>query len=188
MKIIKLKLLDALIIEMDVYKDNRGWFTESYNYQKFSEHGISTKFVQDNHSKSKGLNILRGMHFQVGDKSQSKLVRCIKGRILDVIVDLREGSPTYLDYEKIELSEDNYRQLFVPKGFAHGFLTLSEDVEVMYKVDEYYSKEHDRSIRFDDPDIGIQWDVENPIMSEKDLNAPLLKHSDFAFTYEGDLT
>lgn len=187
MKKIELSLKGAYIIEPDVYKDNRGWFVESYNFSKFCEIDLNINFVQDNHSMSLDRNVLRGLHFQNNPKSQTKLVRCTRGRIMDVIVDLRVGSPTFLMHEKIELSEDNFRLLFVPKGFAHGFLTLTENVEVMYKVDEFYSKEHDRSIRFDDPDLDINWGCESPIMSDKDKNALFLKNSDVNFIYKENL-
>jgi dTDP-4-dehydrorhamnose 3,5-epimerase len=126
---------------------------------------------------------LRGLHFQTNPKSQIKLVRCTKGKILDVAVDLREGSPTYKNWIAVELTEENKKQVFIPKGFAHGFLTLTDDAEVQYKVDEYYSPENDRSIRFDDPEIGVVWGIDDPILSEKDLNAPSLKDSDINFKY-----
>lgn len=184
----ELKLLDAFLIESDIYGDKRGWFTESYNKDKFHDIGIDTEFIQDNHSMSKEIGVLRGLHFQILPKAQSKLIRCTRGKIMDVIVDLRKGSPTYLQHEKIILSEDNHFQLFIPKGFAHGFLTLTNDVEVQYKVDELYSKEHDRSIRYDELELGIDWGISNPILSDKDKFALSLKESDINFIYkDGDL-
>ena len=182
MKIIKTEIEDVLILEPRVFGDHRGWFTETYSKTKFQELGIDIEFVQDNHSMSAQKGTLRGLHFQTNPKAQTKLVRCTKGKILDVAVDLRKGSSTYKQWVGVELSEDNKKQLLIPKGFAHGFLTLTDNVEVQYKVDEYYAPECDRSIRFDDPEIGVDWEVENPILSEKDLKAPLLKDSDVDFS------
>lgn len=183
MNIVKTDIEDVIIIEPKVFGDHRGWFTETYSKNKFQELGIDIEFVQDNHSMSAQKGTLRGLHFQLNPKAQTKLIRCTKGKILDVAVDLREGSPTYKKWIAVELTEENKKQLLVPKGFAHGFLTLTEDVEVQYKVDEYYSPENDRSIRFDDPEIGVVWGVDNPVLSDKDLNAPLLKESDISFKY-----
>jgi dTDP-4-dehydrorhamnose 3,5-epimerase len=181
MEIIKTKFEGLLIIEPKVHGDNRGWFTESYSKRTFEENNIFTQFVQDNHSMSAQKGTLRGLHFQNNPKAQTKLVRCTKGAIIDVVVDLRKDSPTYLQHMSIELTAENHKQFLIPKGFAHGFLTLCDDVEIQYKVDEYYVKEQDRSIRFDDPELGIDWGIADPIISEKDRNAPLLKDSDFNF-------
>lgn len=170
------------VVEPSVYGDDRGWFMESYNEKKLREHGIYATFVQDNQSYSKRKGTLRGIHFQVNPKAQTKLIRCTRGSILDVVVDLRKGSDTYGKWFSIELSSENKKQLLIPKGFGHAFLTLTDDVEVQYKVDEYYSPQHDRSLRWDDPDIGIQWPIENPVLSEKDANAPLWKDSDVDFS------
>ena len=183
MHIVKTNIEDVLIIEPEVFGDHRGWFTETYSKGKFKEFGIDIDFIQDNHSFSAQKGTLRGLHFQLNPKAQTKLVRCTKGKILDVAVDLREGSPTYKKWVAVELTEENKKQLLIPKGFAHGFLTLTDDVEVQYKVDEYYSPENDRSIRYDDPEIGVDWGIEAPILSEKDLNAPLLKDSNINFKY-----
>ena len=183
MNIVKTNVEDVIIIEPKVFGDHRGWFTETYSKEKFKEHGVEIDFIQDNHSFSAQKGTLRGLHFQLNPKAQTKLVRCTKGKILDVAVDLREGSPTYKKWIAVELTEENKKQLLIPKGFAHGFLTLTNDVEVQYKVDEYYSPKNDRSIRFDDPDIGVFWGVDSPILSDKDLNAPLLKESDINFKY-----
>lgn len=183
MNIIKTDIEDVLIIEPRVFGDHRGWFTETYSKEKFREFGIDIDFIQDNHSLSVQKGTLRGLHFQLNPRAQTKLVRCTKGKILDVTVDIRDGSPTYKKWVAVELTEDNKKQLLIPKGFAHGFLTLTDDVEVQYKVDEYYSPENDRSIRFDDPEIGVAWDVDSPILSDKDLNAPSLKESDINFKY-----
>lgn len=182
MNITKTDIEDVLIIEPSVFGDNRGWFTETYSKRIFKENHININFVQDNHSMSAQKGTLRGLHFQIDPKSQTKLIRCTKGKILDVAVDLRRGSATYKKWISVELTEENKRQMIVPKGFAHGFLTLTDDVEVQYKVDEYYAPECDRSIRFDDPEIGVDWGIEDPILSEKDLKAPLLKDSDVDFS------
>lgn len=181
MRIIPTKIPDVLIIEPDVYTDHRGWFIEAYNKKAFKEAGIDTDFVQDNHSLSLNKGVLRGLHFQKEPYAQSKLVRCTKGAVLDVAVDLRRESPTFKQWVAVELSEENKKQLFIPKGFAHGFLLLEDNTEFQYKVDNYYNKEHDRSIRYDDPDIGIEWGYDEPILSEKDLNAPYFIDCDIEF-------
>lgn len=181
MKLEKTKLDGVLIIEPDVFGDDRGWFMESYSKKKLLELGIDCDFVQDNHSFSTEKNTLRGLHFQDKPKAQSKLIRCTRGKVLDVAVDLRKDSPTYKQWVSVELSEENKKQFFIPKGFAHGFLTLSDNVEFQYKVDEYYDKEADRSIRFDDPELNIDWGIEGPIVSEKDGAAPFLTDSDCNF-------
>lgn len=183
MNIVKTEIEDVLIVEPKVFGDHRGWFTETYSKEKFKELGIDIDFIQDNHSLSAQKGTLRGLHFQLNPKAQTKLVRCTKGRIFDVAVDIREGSPTYKKWVAVELSEENKKQLLVPKGFAHGFITLTDNVEVQYKVDEYYSPENDRGIRFDDPDINVDWGIDSPILSDKDLNAPMLSESDANFKY-----
>lgn len=183
MNIVKTNVEDVIIIEPKVFGDHRGWFTETYSKEKFKEHGVEIDFIQDNHSFSAQKGTLRGLHFQLNPKAQTKLVRCTKGKILDVAVDIREGSPTYKKWVAVELTEENKKQLLVPKGFAHGFITLTDNVEVQYKVDEYYSPENDRSIRYDDPEIGVAWGIEAPILSEKDLNAPLLEDCSINFKY-----
>lgn len=188
MNIIKTEIEEVLILEPKVFGDYRGWFTETYSKTKFQELGIDVEFVQDNHSMSSQKGTLRGLHFQANPKAQTKLVRCTKGRILDVAVDLRKGSPTYKQWVGVELSEENKKQLLVPKGFAHGFLTLTDDAEVQYKVDEYYAPECDRSIRFDDPEISVEWEIKDPILSEKDLKAPLLADSDVNFSLKFMIT
>jgi dTDP-4-dehydrorhamnose reductase/dTDP-4-dehydrorhamnose 3,5-epimerase len=182
MKVTKTKFKGLLVIETDVYGDNRGWFTENYTKNKFVKNGIDIDFVQDNQSYSAQKGTLRGIHFQTNPKSQNKLIRCTRGTIVDTVVDLRKGSDTYKQWFSIELSAENKKQLCMPKGFGHAFLTITDDVEVQYKVDEYYSKENDRSIRFDDPEIEVKWGIDNPILSEKDSNAPFLKDSDVAFS------
>ncbi len=183
MEIINTEIPEVKIIKPDVFGDNRGWFYESYSYEKLKNLGIDTVFVQDNRSYSKEKGTLRGVHFQKNPKSQTKLISCTRGSIKDVAIDLRKGSPTYLKWISVVLSQENKLMLYIPKGFGHGFVTLSEDVEVLYKVDDYYSKEHDRSIKFDDPEMNIQWDVSSPVLSAKDLNAPALCESDVDFVY-----
>lgn len=183
MKIVKTEIDDVIIIEPEVFGDHRGWFTETYSKEKFKSLGIEANFCQDNHSFTALEGTLRGLHYQAYPKAQTKIVRCTKGRILDVAVDIREGSPTYKKWVAVELSEDNMKQLLIPIGFAHGFITLVDNVEVQYKVDEYYSPENDRCIRFDDPDLGIDWGFENPHLSKKDSNAPLFMNYDGIFKY-----
>ncbi|MBR1926029.1 MAG: dTDP-4-dehydrorhamnose 3,5-epimerase [Clostridia bacterium] len=183
MEIKKTELEGAYIIVPDIHGDNRGWFMETYSKQKLEE-VIGVEFVQDNHSYSSQKGVLRGLHCQLNPYCQSKLIRCTRGKIYDVIVDIRKGSPTYKKWIKVELSAKNKIQLFIPKGFLHGFITLTDDVEVQYKVDEYYNKECDRSVKYNDPEFRVDWEYENPILSEKDKNAPLYKDSDCEFKFE----
>ncbi len=183
MKKIETGLDGAVIIEPDIFGDARGWFYESYSKTKLEQLGIYADFVQDNRSYSAQKGTLRGLHCQTEPKAQSKLLTCLRGAILDVAVDIRKGSPTYMKWTSVELSGENKRMFFIPKGCLHGFVTLTPDVEVSYKVDEYYSPENDRSIRFDDPSIGVDWGVENPILSAKDEKAPLLADSDVEFNF-----
>lgn len=181
MKITKTKLDGVIIIEPDIFGDNRGFFMESWNKEKMAELGLDYDFVQDNHSKSTVKGTLRGIHFQKGDKAQAKLVRCIKGAVLDVAVDLRQSSPTFKQWVGVELSEKNKKQLLIPRGFGHGFVTLTNDVEFLYKADNYYAPEADAGIRWNDPEICVEWGVENPILSEKDKKNPFLKDCDELF-------
>lgn len=177
MKVKNTKLQDVKIIEMDVFGDSRGFFTESYSKQKFETFGLNFDFVQDNHSLSSEAGVLRGLHFQKGKAAQTKLVRVITGALLDVIVDIRKNSPTYGKWESYILSEYNHRQLLVPKGYAHGFVTLTPNVNFAYKCDNYYNDEADGGIAFDDPDLGIAWpmDLNKAITSEKDKKHPTFK-------------
>lgn len=175
MKITKTKLDGVVIIEPDVFGDNRGFFMESWSKKKMEEAGLYYDFVQDNHSKSTVKGTLRGIHFQKGDKAQAKLVRCVKGAVLDVAVDLRKNSPTFKQWVGVELSAENKKQLLIPRGFGHGFVTLTDDVEFLYKADNYYAPEADAGIWWNDPDIAVEWGVENPILSEKDKKNPFLK-------------
>ena len=181
MKVIHTEIEGVYIVEPRVFGDERGWFMESYSRIKLPE--IQAEFVQDNHSYSSKKGVLRGIHFQNGEHAQAKLVRVARGAVLDVAVDLRKGSPTYKKWVAVELSAENKRQLFIPRGFGHGFVTLTDEVEFLYKADNYYDPESDRSIRFDDPEIGVDWGIIDPVLSDKDRNAPLLKDSDCSFVY-----
>lgn len=183
---IKTDIPDVILVKPKVFCDNRGFFMETYKKSDFESAGIDTDFVQDNHSKSiKG--VLRGLHYQKEPFAQGKLVRCIRGKIFDVAVDIRKGSPTFGKWVGYELSEENKLMLWIPKGFAHGFLTLSEEAEVVYKVSGgEYNPDYDAGIRWDDPDIGINWPiemVEEVLLSEKDKNLPFLKDADINFVY-----
>ena len=175
MNIIATDVLDVYIIEPQVFGDHRGWFMESWSQRKMEEAGLHYTFVQDNQSYSAKKGTLRGLHFQNGEASQAKLVRCIRGAVLDVAVDLRKGSPTYKKWVAVELSAENKRQLLIPRGFAHGFVTLTDDVEFLYKADNYYAPEADGGIRWNDPELGIDWGVTDPVLSEKDTKSPFLK-------------
>ncbi len=170
-------------IEPQIFGDNRGWFYESYSKEKFEKLGITAEFIQDNRSFSAQKGTLRGLHCQTNPKAQAKLITCLKGAILDVAVDIRKGSPTYMKWIAVELTEENKKMLFIPKGCLHGFVTLTDNVEVTYKVDEVYSPENDRSVRFDDPVFGVEWGCEKPVLSEKDKNAPLYCNSDVDFNF-----
>jgi len=183
MTIEKTDLAGVYIINPDVHGDSRGWFMETYAKTKIDEI-YDGEFVQDNQSYSSQKGIIRGLHCQTNPHCQTKLLRCTRGEIYDVVVDIRKGSPTYKKWIKVLITAENKKQIFIPKGCLHGFVTLTPDVEVQYKVDDYYSKECDRSVRFDDPEFGVEWGVENPIISEKDRNAPLFKNSDCVFEYE----
>ena len=175
MKFEKTKLEGVVIITPDVFGDHRGFFMESWSEHKMEEAGLHYNFVQDNHSLSSVKGTLRGIHFQKGDKAQAKLVRCVKGAVLDVAVDLRHESPTYKQWVAVELSAENKKQLMIPRGFGHGFVTLTDEVEFLYKADNYYAPEADGGIRWNDPEIGVDWGVENPILSAKDEKNPFLK-------------
>ena len=175
-------------IDAHRYGDERGWFSEVYSLPAFAERGIKCPFVQDNHSLSITTFTLRGLHFQTPPRAQDKLVRCIHGRIFDVAVDVRKGSPTYGNWVGAELSADNGHQLFIPVGFAHGFVTLEPNCEVTYKCSDTYAPEHDGGIRWDDPAIGIEWPTPNgvsPELSAKDKVQPLLADFDSPFPYDG---
>ena len=184
---IKTDVLDVYILEPKVFGDHRGWFMETWSTRNMEELGLHYHFVQDNHSFSKQKGTLRGVHFQKGAAAQAKLVRCGRGAVLDVAVDLRKGSPTYKKWVAVELSADNKRQILIPRGFGHAFLTLTDDVEFLYKEDNLYCHAADRNILWNDPELNIDWGISNPILSEKDKNAPLLEDCDIDFVYEGDV-
>lgn len=169
MKVIDTQISEVKIIEPTIYKDQRGYFFETFNESIFQEKVFNTKFIQDNESKST-FGVLRGLHYQLPPYAQSKLVRVIEGKVLDVAVDIRKGSPTFGKYVVVELSGENKRQLFVPRGFAHGYVVLSDEVIFSYKVDNNYAPEFERGINFNDPKLNINWEIENKdvILSEKD--------------------
>ena len=168
------------IITPTVYPDSRGWFSETYREETFREHGIETRFVQDNHSHSiRG--VLRGLHYQKPPKAQGKLVSVIQGEIFDVAVDIRKGSPTYGQWVGEVLSSDTHRLLYVPAGFAHGFCVLSEEADVVYKVTNEYAPDLDRGIIWNDPDLAVQWPIEEPLLSPKDAQLPCLRDADVDF-------
>ncbi|MDF2690476.1 MAG: putative dTDP-4-deoxyrhamnose 3,5 epimerase [Gammaproteobacteria bacterium] len=170
----KLALPEVILIKPEVFYDDRGFFMESFKTSEFSKHGIPTHFSQDNHSKS-NKSVLRGLHFQLNPKAQGKLVRVIRGRIFDVVVDIRKGSPNYGKWLGLELSEHNKHILWIPAGFAHGVAFLEDNTELLYKATEEYSKQHERSILWNDPELGINWPITKPILSEKDEQAAVLK-------------
>jgi dTDP-4-dehydrorhamnose 3,5-epimerase len=182
MKIIATSIPELLIVEPDVFKDERGYFFELYNQKRYFDNNMQMQFVQDNESKS-SKNVLRGLHFQKPPFSQGKLVRVIQGKVLDVAVDIRKGSPTYGHYQAVELDADSKRMFYIPEGFAHGFLTLEDDTIFSYKCTNYYNKESEGSILWSDKTIGIDWRIENPILSEKDKIAPLFKDFQSPFQY-----
>lgn len=188
MEVIKTDIEGVVIIEPRIFADSRGYFFESYSKREFDEKVRSVDFVQDNESCS-SYGVMRGLHFQAPPFTQSKLVRCVKGRVLDVAVDIRKGSPTYGQHVAVELSEDNHRQFFVPRGFAHGFAVLSDIAVFQYKCDNYYAPEADGGISIQDTSLGIDWliDPSKAILSEKDLRHPLLKDFDSPFDYSTDL-
>lgn len=181
MNVIETKLPGVVIVEPQVFGDHRGWFMESWSQKTMADNGLNVNFVQDNQSYTARKGTLRGIHFQQYPMAQTKLVRVTRGAVMDVAVDLRKDSPTYRQWVAVELSAENKKQLLIPQGFGHAFLTLTDDVEFVYKCDNFYSKEHDRNIRFDDPELGVEWGIAEPILSEKDAAAPFLKDSDCNF-------
>ena len=179
MKVTECKLNGILLIEPDVFEDSRGFFFESYNSRKLAEHGITLDFVQDNHSRSvKGT--VRGLHYQI-NPGQDKLVRVVFGEVFDVVLDIRKKSPTFGQWESFNLSAQNKKQLFVPKGFAHGFCVVSEVAEFLYMCSEYYSPQDERAIIWNDPQLSINWPVEKPVLSGKDVKNPLFKDMEAYF-------
>lgn len=186
MKIEKPPLRDLLLITPARHGDARGFFSESFNARALAEVGVTLPFVQDNHSLSQQAGTVRGLHFQNPPHAQGKLVRCGKGALFDVAVDIRRGSPSYGKWYGVELSFENGRQLWVPPGFAHGFATLRPETEIVYKCTDYYAPDAEGALRWNDPDIGIEWggDLSDPVLSEKDANAPLLADFQPVFEYE----
>jgi len=179
----RLKIPDVTLIKPQVFEDERGFFMESYKESDFKDFGIEEKFVQDNHSKSKK-NVLRGLHYQIPPMEQTKLVRCIIGKIFDVAVDIRKGSPYYGKWVGEYLSEENKNILFIPAGFAHGYLVMSEEAEILYKITNEYSPEHDRGIIWNDPDVNIEWPIEEePTISKKDCFLSSLIQAENNFVY-----
>jgi dTDP-4-dehydrorhamnose 3,5-epimerase len=175
MNFIPTKFKDAWIIEPKVFCDERGFFYESYSKKVFAEKGVEADFVQDNHSLSVKLGVLRGLHFQTPPMAQAKLVRVTRGKVYDAIVDLRKDSETFGQWQGFELSAENNRMLYVPRGFAHGFVTLEDGTEFLYKCDNYYSPEHDGGLIWNDPDLAIGWPIKDVILSEKDSKHPKFK-------------
>ena len=172
------RIKDVILIKPKVFGDNRGFFMESYKKSDFYANGIDVEFNQDNHSKS-SKGVLRGLHYQKAPYRQAKIVRCVKGRIYDVAVDIRPESKTFGQYVKVELSEENKHMLYIPVGFAHGFVALSDEVEILYKASGEYAPDADRGIIWNDPDINIDWEIDfEPVLSDKDRKQPTLKEAD----------
>ena len=188
MEVIKTEIEGVVIIEPRIFKDERGYFYESFSQREFEEKVCRTTFVQDNQSKS-SYGVLRGLHFQKPPYCQSKLVRCIKGAVLDVAVDIRKGSPTFGKYVAVELTEDNHRQFFVPRGFAHGFAVLSEEAVFQYKCDNFYNKESEGSVAWNDPELAIDWRIplDKVLLSEKDRQSKCIKDAEYLFDYNEKL-
>jgi dTDP-4-dehydrorhamnose 3,5-epimerase len=181
MKVFPTKFSDSFLIQPDVHKDHRGFFMESFCQYWFKEKNIDVNFIQDNHSLSADKGVLRGLHFQLPPRTQTKLIRVIHGAVFDVIVDLRKESPTYRQWQSFELSNANELMLFIPKGFAHGFCTIMPNTEFMYKVDEYYSPEHEGGIQWNDPLLNIPWPIAKPILSERDKKWPSMANLNLFF-------
>ncbi len=188
MEVIKTEIDGVVIIEPRIFKDERGYFYESFSQREFEEKVCRTTFVQDNQSKS-SYGVLRGLHFQKPPYCQSKLVRCIKGAVLDVAVDIRKGSPTFGKYVAVELTGENHRQFFVPRGFAHGFAVLSDEAVFQYKCDNFYNKESEGSVAWNDPQLGIDWRIpfEKVLLSEKDKLSKNIADADYLFDYNEKL-
>lgn len=175
MQVTKTAIEGVLILEPKVFGDARGWFMETWSARKFQAAGLTFEFVQDNQSYSAHKGTLRGLHYQTAPFAQTKLVRCTRGKLLDVAVDIREGSDTFKQWVAVELTAENKKQLLIPRGFAHAFLTLTDDVEIQYKADNFYAPMCDGNIRWDDPDIMIDWPFPPTILADKDANAPTLR-------------
>ncbi len=174
-----------MVLTPKVWGDKRGFFLETHSRKTFLDNGLDYEFVQDNHARSGPVGVLRGLHFQKPPAAQAKLVWCTRGAVYDAVVDLRKGSPTFGKSFGLELSEDNFKRLMIPRGFAHGYATLTENAEFQYKVDGYYAPEHDAGIIWNDPDLGIDWPVTNPLLSDKDQILPRLCEIESPFVFEG---
>ncbi|NLO63162.1 MAG: dTDP-4-dehydrorhamnose 3,5-epimerase [Clostridiaceae bacterium] len=185
MNVISTRVRDVFILEPAVFGDERGWFFESWSERETERHGLLYRFVQDNHSYSAKTGTLRGLHVQKGRHSQAKLVRCVRGAVLDVAVDLRKGSPTYMQWVGVELSAQNKRQLLIPRGFLHGFITRTDDVEFLYKTDNFYNKDSEATVIWNDPDIAVDWGVDSPIINEKDSLGLRVADCGIDFVYSG---
>ena len=188
MDVIQTSINGVVIIEPHVFNDSRGYFFESFNQREFEEKVCKTTFVQDNESKS-SYGVIRGLHFQKPPLAQSKLVRVVKGAVLDVAVDIRKGSPTFGQHVAVELTEENHRQFFIPRGFAHGFSVLSEEVVFQYKCDNFYAPQYEGTVAWNDPDLGIDWriPIDKAVLSEKDQKTPILNNAYLLFDYSVDL-
>lgn len=184
MKCVETELNGVFVIEPKLIADNRGFFMECWVRRDLAELGIDIDFVQDNHSLSRHKGTIRGLHYQLEPKAQSKLVRVVTGAIVNFVVDIRQGSPNFGKWVAVELSAANHKQLFIPKGFANGYCTLEADTEVCYKVDEYYAPQLDRAILYSDPDLGIAWPTDDPVLSDRDRNAPPFNKAENNFHFE----
>mgnify|MGYP006276591015 CR=1 FL=1 len=182
MEILEKKIKDVYEIQLSPIGDHRGFFMRTFDLNEFNNYGLNKVWVQENHSRSTQKGIIRGLHFQLPPFTETKLVRCINGAVLDVFVDLRKDSATFGQWDSIELSAENKKMIFIPRGFAHGFCTLTEESEVLYKVDNFYSKENERGLLWSDSEIGINWPVKDPILSEKDQKN--MKLAEFVEKYE----
>ncbi|MFR4988457.1 dTDP-4-dehydrorhamnose 3,5-epimerase [Anaerotruncus colihominis] len=184
MEIIELELAGVRLLQPKYFEDYRGYYCETYSARTLREQfGIETVFVQDNHSMTLKKGTIRGIHFQINPKPQQKLVRCTRGKVMDYVVDLKKDSPTFKKWISVELSEDNRKQIWIPNGYGHAFLTLTDHCEVQYKVDEFYAPEYDRAIAWNDPELALDWgSITDPIVSAKDMAAPTLEKSDVNFT------
>lgn len=185
MKITETTIQGVLVLEPKVFGDHRGSFMECYNQQVFRSLGLDFSLVQDNQSFSREIGTIRGLHYQLAPKAQTKIVRVLRGAIFDVAVDLRQGSPTYGKWVGVSLSAENKKQLLIPQGFAHAFCTTAVDTEVFYKVDNFYAPECERGIMWNDPDLAIGWPTSEPVLSEKDTKYPLFQEAENNFTFSG---
>ncbi|SDN71169.1 dTDP-4-dehydrorhamnose 3,5-epimerase [Desulfonauticus submarinus] len=183
MKVYSTEFPGLFILEPQIFQDKRGFFVETYNAKVFVKLGLNYTFVQDNHAFSKIKGVLRGLHYQIPPMAQAKLVRVARGRVFDVVLDLRKGSPTFGKTFSIELSAEEGKQLLIPRGFAHGYLVLEDNTDFIYKVDNFYSKEHERGVYYDDPQLNINWPMKDVILSEKDKKQPFFNDLEIVFDF-----